>query len=92
MGGTVGKAVQEVTKPVVKVAQAVGVVEKPKAPQAAPQPAGKSPEAVAAQREEVEDVMAKRRARRGGRPLLSEARLNPEAGVGGQTLGSGGLI
>ena len=36
-----------------------------------------------------EDRAARRRARRGGRALLSEARLTPESGVGGQTLGSG---
>jgi hypothetical protein len=36
-----------------------------------------------------EEMMARRRARRGGRALLSEARLTPESGVGGQTLGSG---
>lgn len=40
-------------------------------------------------REQAEDVMARRRARRGGRALLSEARLNPEQGVGQQTLGTG---
>jgi hypothetical protein len=33
--------------------------------------------------------LIRRRARRGARALLSEARLNPELGVGGQTLGSG---
>jgi hypothetical protein len=35
-----------------------------------------------------EERAARRRARRGGRALLSEARLSPESGVGGQTLGS----
>ncbi len=36
-----------------------------------------------------ESEIARRRARRGARALLSEARLNPELGVGQQTLGSG---
>ena len=39
-----------------------------------------------------EAVLARRRARRGGRALLSEARLTPEAGVGQTTLGSGPSI
>lgn len=38
-----------------------------------------------------EDRAARRRARRGGRALLSEARLSPEEGVGQQTLGSTGM-
>jgi hypothetical protein len=38
-----------------------------------------------------EDAAARRRARRGGRALLSEARLNPEQGTGQQTLGSTGI-
>jgi hypothetical protein len=37
----------------------------------------------------AEDRAARRRARRGGRALLSESRLNPEEGV--STLGSQGL-
>jgi hypothetical protein len=36
-----------------------------------------------------EDRAARRRARRGGRALLSEERLAPEAGVGQSTLGAG---
>jgi hypothetical protein len=36
-----------------------------------------------------EDRAARRRARRGGRALLSEERLSPEAGVGQSTLGAG---
>lgn len=40
----------------------------------------------------AEDVAARRRARRGGRALLSEQRLTPEAGVGQSTLGSGPSI
>jgi len=36
-----------------------------------------------------ETLAARRRARRGGRALLSEQRLTPEAGVGQSTLGAG---
>jgi hypothetical protein len=36
-----------------------------------------------------EDRAARRRVRRGGRALLSEERLAPEAGVGQSTLGAG---
>jgi hypothetical protein len=36
-----------------------------------------------------EDRAARRRARRGGRALLSEERLTPESGVGQSTLGAG---
>ena len=52
----------------------------------APQPAAKSMAS-----EIDEDRAARRRARRGGRALLSEARLNPEQGTGQQTLGSTGI-
>lgn len=41
-------------------------------------------------RAEAEESAARRRARRGGRALLSDTRLNPEAGV--QTLGSGPMV
>jgi len=84
---------------VVKPLQAAGVVDKPAAPQAAPaaaapQPAARAGVDVPAQTqgrdETAEAIAARRRARRGGRALLSEARLNPEAGV--QTLGSGGSL
>lgn len=37
----------------------------------------------------AETLAARRRARRGGRALLSEQRLTPEAGVGQSTLGAG---
>ena len=36
-----------------------------------------------------EQAAARRRARRGGRSLLSDVRLNPEQGVGQSTLGAG---
>ncbi len=83
-----------VTKPVTsvvkKAGEAVGLVKEKQATAASPlaemakMATGKSESAI--QREEL---MARRRARRGGRALLSEARLSPESGVGGQTLGSG---
>jgi hypothetical protein len=38
---------------------------------------------------EREEILARRRARRGGRALLSEQRLAPETGVGQSTLGAG---
>ena len=49
-----------------------------------PAPAAKPAEQMAA-----EDKSARRRARRGGRSLLSDSRLNPEQGVA--TLGTTGL-
>ena len=39
---------------------------------------------------QAEDRSARRRARRGGRALLSESRLNPEEGV--STLGQSGML
>ena len=39
--------------------------------------------------DERQEILARRRARRGGRALLSEERLAPEAGVGQSTLGAG---
>jgi len=82
-----------VTKPVTsvvkKAGEAVGIIKEKQATAASPlaemakMATGKSESAT--QREEL---MARRRARRGGRALLSEARLSPESGVGGQTLGS----
>lgn len=61
----------------------------------AEQPAAKEKAAVAAAAEVAEtrgvaeDKSARRRARRGGRAMLSDTRLNPEQGV--STLGSQGL-
>lgn len=90
----VSSAVKEVTKPVVKVAQAAGVVDKPRAPAAAAVPAAaEAPMAAAksAAAERKEEVVSTLRARRrGARALLSESRLNPELGV--QTLGSGPTV
>jgi hypothetical protein len=78
-----------VTKQVGKVGESLGIIKEKQssAPafiaEAAKTAIGKSEAAM--QRDEL---MARRRARRGGRALLSEARLSPESGVGGQTLGS----
>lgn len=64
---------------------------KPKAapaPAAAPQPAAAPRAGVDVPSEAQTDMAARRRARRGTRALLSEARLSPEEGIG-QTLGAG---
>ena len=85
---SVGKAV---TTPVAKVAAGLGIIKEkqggtPLADLAKTAVSKAEATPAAAMREEM---MARRRARRGGRALLSEARLTPESGVGGQTLGSG---
>ena len=85
---SVGKAV---TTPVAKVAAGLGIIKEkqgasPLAELAKTAVSKAEATPAAAMREEM---MARRRARRGGRALLSEARLTPESGVGGQTLGSG---
>jgi hypothetical protein len=84
MGGTVGKVVKQVAKPVTKaLGLDRGSSPAPAAAATTPAPAAK------AVRDEVQETLAaRRRARRGGRALLSEARLNPEGGV--DTLGSSG--
>lgn len=93
----VQSAVKEVTKPVVKVAQATGVVDKPRAPAqaAAPAAAAAAPAAAMAKSaaaERKEEVVSTLRARRrGARALLSESRLNPETGLN-STLGSGPMV
>jgi hypothetical protein len=87
MGG-VAKAV---TKPIESVAKEVGrAVGVGGGGSPAPAAAEASP-VVRAAMSAGEDTAAalRRRARRGARALLSEARLNPELGVGNQTLGSG---
>ena len=53
------------------------------------EPAAKAAAAKPAQVEMAEDKAARRRARRGGRAMLSDTRLNPEQGV--STLGVTGL-
>lgn len=91
MGGAVSKVSQAVVKPFQEVGEKVGLIKEKQGgtPLAdlAKTVVSKS-EGAAGQREEV---LARRRARRGGRALLSEARLNPEQGVGQQTLGSTGM-
>ena len=52
-----------------------------------PTPPAEAPKAEAVM--QVEDKAARRRARRGGRAMLSDTRLNPEQGV--STLGTTGL-
>jgi hypothetical protein len=53
------------------------------------EPAAKAAAATADARAMGEDKAARRRARRGGRAMLSDTRLNPEQGV--STLGTTGL-
>jgi hypothetical protein len=85
---------QPIGKTFVKLGETAGVVKKvdPQPQAAAPQPAARPGVDVPAQGrdEAAEALAARRRARRGGRALLSEARLNPESGV--QTLGSSGML
>jgi hypothetical protein len=74
--------------PLAEMAKAATSASGAPAPAAAAAGASAAGTAAAAQKEEI---LARRRARRGGRALLSEARLNPEQGVGQQTLGSTGM-
>lgn len=69
-----------------KVGQEIGVIRKAAV---AESPAARAVEAVKSSGASDDSSATRRRARRGARALLSEARLNPELGVGGQTLGSG---
>ena len=59
------------------------------APTPEPKPEPAQPVAKPAAVEREEDKAASRRARRGGRAMLSDTRLNPEQGVA--TLGQTGL-
>jgi hypothetical protein len=91
MGGAVAKVSKAVVKPFQEVGEKVGIIKEkqgatPLAELAKTAVSKAEASPAAAMREEM---MARRRARRGGRALLSEARLTPESGVGGQTLGSG---
>lgn len=84
MGGTVGGTITRVGQQlgiIKKVAEAGG------AQLSAPQPAARA--GIDVPSAEEMDKSSRRRARRGGRALLSEARLNPEEGVGQSTLGTG---
>lgn len=71
------------------IARAVGLVSKP-ATVAVSAPVAKQPGAKSPAQTEAEDRAARRRARRGGRALLSEARISPEEGV--STLGQSGML
>lgn len=87
-----GGAVKAVTKPITSIGESV-IKEVGRAAGISGggggAPASEAPVARAvAAASDAADV-ARRRARRGARALLSEARLNPELGVGNQTLGSG---
>lgn len=91
MGGVATKVSKAVVKPFQEVGEKVGLIKEkqggtPLADLA--KTAVSKAEAAGGQREEI---LARRRARRGGRALLSESRLNPEEGVGQQTLGSTGM-
>ena len=78
MGGTVSKAVNK----------ALGKKDTPAFIKEAVEPVAKQ-QAKPASAAIDEERAARRRARRGGRALLSEERLAPEAGVGQSTLGAG---
>ncbi len=95
MGGVVAPVTKPIAKAVRQVTDTVGVTEKRQAPQqqasaVAPQPAQPTAGAdMVAAREASEDKAARRRSRRRGQGLLSEARVNPEQGI--STLGTTGL-
>lgn len=85
MSGTVGKALGfSKSSPAPVQAAAMQLASQAPAQAAAPTAAATT------LREAAEDTAAKRRARRGGRALLSEARINAEQGI--QTLGSGNQL
>lgn len=84
-------AARTIVKPVQQGLEKIGVIKEKQggAPLAdLAKTAVSKAEAAGGQREEI---LARRRARRGGRALLSESRLSPEEGVGQQTLGSTGM-
>jgi len=85
---TVGKAV---TTPVAKVAAGLGIVKEKQGgtPLADLAKTAVSKAETSAASDERQEILARRRARRGGRALLSEQRLAPETGVGQSTLGAG---
>ena len=72
-----------------KVGQAIGVDKKPSAPAPAPMPAVSKAMAKASAADEMMGARM-RGARRRGRQLLSDARLNAESGV--ETLGGGNSL
>lgn len=90
MGGVV-KVVEKGLSVPGQVAKQIGIGGSGKSSAAAPAAPMAEPRAAAMQvaDEGSEERAARRRMRRGGRALLSEARLNPEQGV--STLGQTGL-
>jgi hypothetical protein len=72
------------------IVKAVGLAPKRAMQQAVSAPGAKQPGAKSATQTEAEDRAARRRARRGGRALLSETRISPEEGV--STLGQSGML
>lgn len=84
MGGVAKKISEEVTRPFKKENNITPVSHLVPGMDEAIRKAGAKSEAGAA----AEDTAARRRARRGGRALLSEARIAPETGLQ-QTLGTG---
>lgn len=90
MGGVV-KVVEKGLSVPGQVAKQIGIGGSSKGSAAAPAAPMAEPRAAAMQvaDEGSEERAARRRMRRGGRALLSEARLNPEQGV--STLGQTGL-
>ena len=70
------------------VKKAIGKDGSPGAIQQAVEPIAKAQAEKPAAQAAAEDTAARRRARRGGRALLSEARIAPETGLQ-QTLGTG---
>ena len=72
-----------------KVGQAIGVDKKPSAPAPAPMPAVSKAMAKASAADEMMGARM-RGARRRGRQLLSDSRLNAESGV--ETLGGGNSL
>lgn len=84
MGGVARKVSEEITRPFQKEKNLTPVSHLIPGMDEAIKKAGAKSESGAA-----ETLAARRRARRGGRALLSEQRLTPEAGVGQSTLGAG---
>lgn len=78
MSGAISKAVNK----------AIGKDGQPGAIQQVVEPIAKAQAEKPAAQAAAEDTAARRRARRGGRALLSEARIAPETGLQ-QTLGTG---
>ena len=80
-----------VVKPVSKGLEKLGVIKEKQgaSPLAELAKTAVSKAETSAASDERQEILARRRARRGGRALLSEQRLAPETGVGQSTLGAG---